>query len=149
MKVRDVSINNNYQNIPVSEEKCLAGNFEASFGNQLKDISCNNMAESLKMLAEDILNQGELVCKRCDIKELKKYKQMISSFLKEAVESCYEFEKESKFNNFGRHRLYANVKKINEKLNQLTEEVLSNQKDTIEIMNNVEDIKGLILDMLL
>ena len=149
MKVRNVGIKNNFQSITVSEEKNLIGNFEDSFHNQLKDISSYNMSESLKSLAEDISNQGELVCKRCDIKELKKYKELISSFLKEAVECCYEFEKESKFNNFGRHRLYANVKKINEKLNQLTEDVLINQKGTIEILKNVEDIKGLILDMLL
>jgi uncharacterized protein YaaR (DUF327 family) len=149
MRVKNIAVNNNFVIKASSEEKSGPHNIENSFRDQLRDISCGNMVESLKTLAEDIIKQGEIVCKRCDVKELKKYKELISSFLKEAVEYSYEFEKESKFDEFGRHKLYSNIKKINEKLNLLTEEVLGNQKETIEILKNVEDIKGLILDILL
>lgn len=148
MKVRNVS-SYKLNNVAVTEDKKGLQNVEESFESHLKDISGTNMSESLKTLAGNITMQGELVCKMCDIKELKKYKSMISSFLKEAVNYCYEFDKDSQFNSLGRHRVYANVKKINDKLSVLTEEVLNCQKDPIKILKNVDEIKGLILDMLL
>ena len=49
----------------------------------------------------------------------------------------------------GRHRLYATVKKVNEKLEELTKEVLSSERDHLKILGRIEDIRGLILDIVL
>ena len=49
----------------------------------------------------------------------------------------------------GRHRLYATVKKINESLEELTKEILNNEKDHLKILGRIEDIRGMVLDIIL
>jgi uncharacterized protein YaaR (DUF327 family) len=49
----------------------------------------------------------------------------------------------------GRHRIYTTVKKVNAKLEELTEEILKQEKDNLKIIGRIEDIRGLILDIIL
>lgn len=149
MKVRNVDLNNEFHNINVSDGKRGLLNIDDSFQTRLKNINYNNISDSLHMLADNIIEQGKLVCSRCDMNELRKYKELVSSFLKDAVSCCFEFEKESKFSSCCKHRIFANIKKINNNLTSLTEEILKNQKNSIEILKNVEEIKGLVLDIIL
>jgi uncharacterized protein YaaR (DUF327 family) len=86
---------------------------------------------------------------KVDIAELKAYKRLISEFLEESVRSFMNFSKESYMDRRGRHRLYATVKKVNESLEELTKEVLSSEKDHLKILGKIEDIRGLILDIIL
>jgi uncharacterized protein YaaR (DUF327 family) len=49
----------------------------------------------------------------------------------------------------GRHKVFAVIKKVNEELDDLTREVLTDEKDRIKILKKLDDIKGLILDLFL
>ena len=83
------------------------------------------------------------------MKELKKYKEIISDFLQSVVEYNFELEKQSNFDSSGRLKSYSNIKKINQKIEQLTQEILKEQKDSIAILKMIDDINGLILDIIL
>lgn len=105
--------------------------------------------ERIRNLAEMIMKQGSKLAEKTDIRELKIYKQMIADFLQEAVHSSLEFSKESFLDRRGRYRVNAVVKKINEELDKLTEDVLKNEKGNIGILQRLTDIRGLVLDILL
>jgi uncharacterized protein YaaR (DUF327 family) len=49
----------------------------------------------------------------------------------------------------GRHRVYALVVKIDEELDNLTEEILSSEKDNLAILQKLDDIRGMLLDLTL
>lgn len=150
MKVRSVGIKHNeIHNITSSDEKRNISQSQVNFKNHLTDITKSNYTEVLTSLAAQIDRQGDIICKRCDIKEFKRYKELISTFLQEVVKYNFEFDKQSKFDTFGRFKVYANIKKINQHIESLTQEFLKEQHDSIEILKMVEDIKGLILDMIL
>lgn len=87
--------------------------------------------------------------KKVDIRELKIYKNLISEFLDEAVNNSHKFSKESFLDRRERYKVYATVKKINSSLEELTKQVLSDEKNNIGILKNIEDIRGLILDITL
>jgi uncharacterized protein YaaR (DUF327 family) len=59
------------------------------------------------------------------------------------------FSKESFLDRRGRHRVFATVKTINEKLEELTSQVLKSERDHIAILGRIEDIRGLVLDLVL
>jgi hypothetical protein len=122
---------------------------EVSFQNQLKRVESDNFEQYIQDLASKIFDQGEKLGKKVDIRELKIYKNMISEFLGEAVNNSHKFSKESFLDRRGRYKVYATIKKINSSLEQLTEKVLNDQKNNIGILNNIEDIRGLILDITL
>lgn len=121
----------------------------AQFGSHLERHFSNSHEEMLKQMAREIEEQGKRLSERVDITELKVYKRMISEFLEHAVRGFARFKKESFLDRRGRHRVYAIIKSINENLEKLTEEVLKAERNHIEILGRIEDIRGLILDLLM
>jgi uncharacterized protein len=105
--------------------------------------------QQLEELVNDIVKQGEKLGKRVDIKELRDYKRLISEFLGVAVGNSRKFSKQSLLDRRGRHKVYALIKKINNELDLLTQEVMNGEKDNIDILRRVDDIRGLILDMMM
>ena len=120
-----------------------------SFNNEMMKHSGQNREEALYEMAQSIIEQGKRLSEKVDISELKAYKRMIAEFLDEAVRGSNKFTRESFLDRRGRHRVYASVKKINEKLEKLTQEVLKQEKDNLFILNRIEDIRGLVLDLIL
>ncbi len=148
MKINTTIAKSDFHGAPVTDDKKgLQKNI--SFKNQLSGINRSNVTEELLALSEDIFRQGKVVSERCDIKELKKYRELISAFLKDVIAHGFEFEQESGFDSLGRHKIYANIKKIDNRLDKLAAEILCGQKEPVEILKSVEDIKGLILDIFL
>ena len=131
------------------DEKRSAGGSEVSFWSNLKHVESRNYEVRIKELADSIAKQGEKLGKNIDIMELMVYKKLISEFLGEVVADSYKFFKRSFLDRRGRHRVYAVIKKINEELDALTQEVLSDQKDNIRILQRLDDIRGLIMDIIM
>ncbi len=108
-----------------------------------------NYREILVNLADNIAEQGEKLYKRTDLKELKVYRNMISEFINIFTNSPHRFSKQSFLDRKGRHRVYIMIKKINEDIEKLAKDVLNEEKDNISILKRLDDIKGLILDMIM
>lgn len=122
---------------------------ESAFGSQLRQSFGQSQEERLSKMALEVEAQGKRLAGRVDIGELKAYKRLVADFLEEAVTGFGKFSKESFLDRRGRHRVYATVKTINEKLEALTQEVLKSEKDNLAIAGRIEDIRGLVLDLLL
>jgi len=132
-----------------TESRKVGEKAPSQFNSYLKRQASEDHDEMLRQKAQDIFKQGERLSEKVDIAELKAYKRLISEFLEESVRSFARFSKESYMDRRGRHRLYATVKKVNENLEELTKEVLSSEKDHLKILGKIEDIRGLILDIIL
>ena len=131
------------------DEKKVKDSRGTSFQSQYRRTQAENTQERVSRLMEEIGKQGELLSSRIDIRELKRYKQLISEFLNETVNNSHKFLKENMLDRRGRHRVWAVVKKVNEELENLTKEVLQEEKDNIKILKCMEDIRGLLLDIVM
>ena len=120
----------------------------AAFRNEFSEINSRNCMEKLTVMSGNIFTQGELVKKRMDITELKKYKEMVSDFLREAIKYSHEFKKDSSFDARGRHRVYSIVKKVNERLDEMTRSLLSEQAENIKVIDSIDEVRGLLLDLI-
>jgi uncharacterized protein YaaR (DUF327 family) len=151
MKVRGVvnKHENTVYGIGSSEGKKINNASNQDFGSCINEAKKGEHESRIISLAEQICSQGKIVCKQSDLKELKKYKEIISDFLQSVVEYNFELEKQSNFDSSGRLKSYSNIKKINQKIEQLTQEILKEQKDSIAILKMIDDINGLILDIIL
>jgi uncharacterized protein YaaR (DUF327 family) len=47
----------------------------------------------------------------------------------------------------GRHRVYGIIKLIDENLDELALELIKEEKDTIAVLNRIDEIRGLLLDI--
>jgi hypothetical protein len=118
------------------------------FRDMMKGIDRSNAHEILSKMSHDIVKQGEILSQRYDIAELKRYKQMLAEFIAEAVQHSYEFDKRPTRDGRGRHHVYAVIKRINEKLEGITQDILSSQVDQIKLIADISDINGMLVDLL-
>src|SRR5690554_4853351 len=131
------------------EDKRVVEGKETSFKNHFKQLDELGFEERIKYLVNKIEEQGEKLSKKIDLRELKIYKRLISDFLDEVVTNSHKFSKDSSLDRRGRYKVYATVKKINKELDELTQEVLKEEKDNIAVLKKIEDIRGLVLDLLI
>jgi len=129
------------------DEKRVVENGETSFKGQLRRVEDGKYEERIQNLVSQITEQGEKLGKKIDIRELRIYKKLISEFLDEALNNSRRFTKQNFLDRRGRHRIYAVVKKINNELELLTQDILKAEKDNIAILKRIDDIRGLILDI--
>ncbi|MGI6667982.1 MAG: YaaR family protein [Acetivibrionales bacterium] len=134
---------------PVKEAKAKSAAGISDFHNQLIRTEEDNYAQHLEKLVQDIVSQGETLAKRIDIRELKIYKKLISEFLATVLSNSRKFSKKSMLDRRGRRKVYAIIKNINSELDQLTQDVLSGETENISLLKRIEDIRGLIMDLLL
>ena len=135
--------------ITEKEDRKVSESKDANFQSKLKRIEGQNHEERLQGFVDQIIKQGKKLGEKVDIRELKIYKKLISEFLSEAVNDSHKFSKENFLDRRGRYRVYATVKKVNNELELLTKDVLNEEKDNIKILQRLDDIRGLILDLIL
>ncbi|HOA96287.1 YaaR family protein [Acetivibrio saccincola] len=148
MRIKETVANTaGIQGITTKEEKKVIEGKETSFKNHLKEMDKLSFEEKIKHLVNKIEEQGEKLSKKIDLRELKIYKRLIADFLDEVVSNSHKFTKDSTLDRRGRYKVYATVKKINKELDELTQEVLKEEKDNIAVLKKIEDIRGLVLDL--
>lgn len=121
----------------------------AVFRRTLTDLSREMYTARLQEMKKAIDEQGERLADRADVKEYERYRRMIREFIDEIVSNGYSFLREDAYASRGRHRYIATVQVIDEKLDELGKEVLKEHADRIEILSRIDDIRGLLLDLLM
>ena len=120
-----------------------------SFRRQLTTLSNENYEQYIKDMIGKINSQGEVVAKKANLAEFQKYRELIAKLLNETASNSYELCKENKFDARGRHKAFALVKKVNQKLDEMASAILSEQSTNIQMMSMVDDIRGMLVDLYL
>ena len=115
----------------------------------LEKIESNNLMEKLNGLIDDITVQGKKLAEHMDIKDMKRYRALITDFMNEIVTNSHEFSRENFLDKRGRHRVYGIVKLVNKELDELAQELIKSEKNHIAILDKTGEIRGLLLDMMI
>lgn len=89
------------------------------------------------------------MAQRADLREFHRYRDMIRQLMDEAVSNGFAFQKFRKFDARGRNKTFALVQRINAKLEEITEQLLKDEADHIALLRSVDDIRGMLVDMLM
>ena len=119
------------------------------FRRTLTDLSKEMYVARIQELKKKIDEQGSRLADRVDVKEFEKYRGFIREFIDEIVSNGYTFSREDAYASRGRHRYIATVRIVDEKLDELGKEVMKEQADKIEILGKIDDIRGLLLDLMM
>ena len=114
----------------------------------ISNIQEADIQAKVSALVNEISEQGKKISKRTDVRDMKRYRELIKSFLSEVVYRSHKFSRENFLDRRGRHRVYGIVKLVDENLDKLAEELLRDEKDNIAILNLVDEIRGLLLDII-
>ena len=68
-------------------------------------------------------------------------------FVKEAVEYGLELKQSTSWNEYGQSRQLKTVETIDVRLVELSEEILNKEKSSLEILEMIGEIKGLLINL--
>ena len=114
----------------------------------ISNIQEADIQAKVSALVNEISEYGKKISKRTDIRDMKKYRELIKSFLNEVVYRSHKFSRENFLDKRGRHRVYGIIRLIDENLDELAGELLKDEKDNLAILTRIGEIEGLLLDIL-
>lgn len=124
--------------------KLIKGNeFDMIVAKQTQKLQ----AGELDYLMKGITLQGEKLSRYRTFKELAKYKRLVKDFVKEAVDYGLDLSHSHSFSFNGNNRKLTLVKQIDEKLVDLTEAVLAQEKRSLHLLELIGEIKGLLINL--
>ena len=135
-------VNQTVQKAPVPEAD---GSFKFTLVSHIEE---QELAARLNMMLEEISSQGKKLVKHMDVKDMKHYRELIKEFMNEIVNRSHKFSRENFLDKKGRHRVYTMIKLVDKNLDELAMELIKDEKDHITILNKIDEIRGLLLDIL-
>jgi uncharacterized protein YaaR (DUF327 family) len=109
---------------------------------------------SLETLLDDLHSIGEKLVEKPFISNIKEYKQAVRRFLAYVVKNTYtvdtEIAKKKLKNGLPSmdEKKWTNIKVVDEKLEKLALYVLQNQKGQLTILKKIEEIEGILVDLM-
>lgn len=113
----------------------------------ISNIEEKELQSKLRTMMQEITEQGEKISKHMDIRDMKRYRELVKGFMNEVVNRSHEFSRENFLDRRGRHRVYGIVKLVDKNLDELASELIKEEKDNIAILDKVNEIQGLLLDI--
>lgn len=144
----DIKVNNTVPVTATQEtqtQQVTDTNFKFILASNIEEA---DLQERLSQMMQEIGRQGELLGKHRDIKYMHRYRTLIKDFLNEIVNRSHAFSRENFLDRKGRHRVYGIIRLIDKNLDDLAQALVSDEKDNIDILGKIGEIKGLILDIL-
>ncbi|CUH93903.1 YaaR family protein [Herbinix luporum] len=121
------------------------GSFKFTLISHIED---QNLQARLNFMLEEISAQGKKLGKHMDVRDMKHYRALIRDFMNEIVSRSHKFTRENFLDRKGRHRVYTMIKLVNKELDELAMELIKDEKDHIVILNKIDEIRGLLIDII-
>ena len=118
--------------------------FKFTLASKVEDAE---LAQKLSGLMSDIEKQGKRLAEHMDIRDMKKYRSLVKEFVNEVVNRSHKFSRENFLDRRGRHRVYGMVKLVDKNLDDLASALVADEKDHMDILGRVDEIRGLLLDI--
>lgn len=103
----------------------------------------------LQELLDEVDDKGRELVENRTVESLFAYKNMVKSFIEEAVDYGLKVAEKRGYGRAGRNKVLRSVDNIDAKLLQLTDLVLQKETKHINILGKVGEIKGLLVNLYL
>lgn len=123
------------------------GNQSVKFGQMITKQEHRMQTETMTRLLGDISTAGDRLARSRNLRDMAKFKMLIRKFLNEAVDFGMGLKQSHTWNRFGEGRKLKLVETIDEKLVELAEEILSQEKSSIDLLDKIGEIKGLLINL--
>lgn len=103
---------------------------------------------NLENMVQDIITIGQRLRRNPTIERLKDYKDKIKNFMEKVIDSVDDM-KDFTGNNSknGKEKVYKLMGKVDEEMEELTQIILSGQRDSIKILSKIDAIRGMLVDV--
>lgn len=121
--------------------------YSSSFQNIVQKESDRMRSEELQRLLSDITKQGELLGRSKTFKDLSRYKRLVKQFVEEAVQHGLDLKQSHSWTMNGQNRRFTTVEEIDQKLIELTDAIMQQERRSIDLLSTIGEIKGLLVNL--
>lgn len=121
---------------------------EAAKVSKASEIDSLPYEEAISKLKEMVSSAGDALRKNQMPEEMQNYKEAVKQFVDYVVKNSYEVETFKRRLTLTKDRIICRVKIIDKKLEGLAAEVLLSQHDQIAFLSKIDELNGLVIDLL-
>lgn len=92
-------------------------------------------------------NKGKQLAESFSLRDLSDFKAMVKSFLRSTFGQSRRVSEESFWDFQGRPKVLARITEIDKALEELGQKVLDKQPKPLELLKQIDEIRGLIIDL--
>ncbi|MFD1362605.1 YaaR family protein [Lentibacillus salinarum] len=118
-----------------------------SFNDMVQSRTHQLKQQEIQQLMESITRQGDKLARFRSVRDLIKFKRMVKHFLKETTGSALALQTSRNFRMDGQSQQLAIVKAVDDKLVELTDDVMNEEQKTIDLLGLIGEIKGLLINL--
>lgn len=113
----------------------------AAEGEPFSEAEVSELLDAVHAAGEDLRRDPNL-------ERVKAYKSAVRNFVHYVVERAYDVVEKSSGGNILKRKKFTTVVIIDERLERLAADVLSTQRDKLDILRRLDEIHGLLVDLL-
>jgi uncharacterized protein YaaR (DUF327 family) len=103
---------------------------------------------ALEDLLDEVHESGDKLKENPSVELVQAYKRAVRDFVHYVVDRSYAVEQKTSGRSILKRNAYFRVSVIDESLEKLAAEILRNQRDNLEILRRVDEINGMLVDLL-
>ena len=88
----------------------------------VSNIAEQELQQKIGGLMSQIDEQGKKISKKKDIRDMRRYRELIKELLNEVIYRSHEFSRENFLDRRGRHRVYGIIRLVDKNLDELAED---------------------------
>jgi uncharacterized protein YaaR (DUF327 family) len=104
--------------------------------------------ETLQTLLDDVHSSGDELKNRPFPDEIIRYKKAVRNFIHYVVENSYTLEEKTSGVNLLRRKKFTMVQVVDRKLEQLAAGIMAGQTNQIELLARIDEIAGILVNLL-
>lgn len=117
------------------------------FAEKIREETLKAAKEELSLLIKKIDEKGKIFLNSPTYENLINYKELVAVFIQYAVQNIWQIEEKRSGRFVKTQKIYLILKKIDENLFLLTEEVLKAEKNILKLASTIDEIQGLLIDL--
>lgn len=131
----------------VKSEQQMRGQQGVRFGTMVSKQGEKLHSEQITRLLGNISEAGKRLSRSRNLRDMAKFKMLVQRFMQESVETGLKLNQSHTWNQYGEGRRLKIVKVIDEKLIELAEDLLDEEKSAIDLLDKIGEIKGLLINL--
>ncbi|WP_163969233.1 YaaR family protein [Oceanobacillus halotolerans] len=143
MKINKEMLSNMEKTTKPNQNTATKQSFDHIIQSQTKKMQ----QQELQQLMKHITAQGDKLARSRTMQDLVKFKRMVKGFLKETVSNGLDLHQSHSFGMTGQNRKLTIVKEVDNKLIELTEEVMNQERKTVNLLGLIDEVRGLLVNL--
>ncbi|NMA37995.1 MAG: YaaR family protein [Papillibacter sp.] len=119
----------------------------SSFQHDLNEQMKHHYKKRISELLDEITKEAEDIFVNVNLPKFERYRSLLKELLSEVLNNAFMLKSELVTDSYGLRRVMTVINVVDEKLGEMASDLLENNRELIDYLGRVDEIRGLIMDL--